>query len=360
MNKIKITGILTLLAALMLTAAASYAQAETRTVIEPRAENFIYFVDNSGSMGFEFEESGLKKSVVARDVLRTINDELPVLDADFGVYSYAPYKEYRDAQEMDVQDIDQALQDIPTDFEIFKRQTPMGSGMLDLNGPLDSLRDRISVVMVTDGESNLGPDPRDVLQDLYSQYGKRLCFHFISLAQTPEEKAMVEDLAGLSPCSVVEGAHEMGKEFVRADFMKKVFYHTREVAVDPEPAPEPEPEPEPEPAEEVIVFSNINFEFDSARIRSEYAEILREAADIIKDRQDKKVLVEGHTCSIGPESYNLGLSKRRAQSVADFLEEEGVSQDRLETHGYGELKPKFDNSTREGRALNRRVEMRLQ
>lgn len=344
---------------MFITGLGSTGFAETKIVIEPKAENFVYLVDNSGSMGFDYEALEMTKIKAALDSLVAINNELPELDANFGVYTYAPYKEYRAASGFNLQALNESVTAIPTDFDIFKRQTPMGYGLLELDKRLAKLQDRISVVVVTDGESNIGPEPRAVMQDMYNRYGNRICFHFISLAQTAEEKALVDDLAGLSACTVQVEASDMSKDFVRADFMQKVFYDSRQVTIAPEPQPEPKAEPEPEPTEEVIVFSNVTFDFDSAQIKAEYRDILREAAQIIKGRADKKVVVEGHTCNIGPAQYNMGLSQRRAQSVADFLAEQGVSKDRLETKGYGLTNPRFDNSTREGRSLNRRVEMHL-
>ncbi|RQD56856.1 MAG: hypothetical protein D5R98_09540 [Desulfonatronovibrio sp. MSAO_Bac4] len=331
--------------------------AETKIVIEPKAENFVYYIDNSGSMGFDYEALGMTKSKAARDILVAINNELPELEANFGVYTYGPYKEYRAASGFNRQALNESVTAIPTDFDIFGRQTPMGSGLLELDKKLAGLQDRMAVVVVTDGESNIGPDPLPVMQDMYNRYGNRICFHFISLAETADEKAFVDELAGLNACSVQADASEIAKDFVRADFIQNVFYDSRQVVVAPEP--EPAPEPKPEPTEEVIVFSNVTFDFDSAQIKAEYRDILREAAEIIKGRGDKEVVVEGHTCNIGPAEYNMGLSQRRAQSVADFLAEQGVSADRLETKGYGLTNPRFDNSTREGRSLNRRVEMNL-
>lgn len=343
---------------------SSLSLAETKTVIEPKAENFIFFIDNSGSMGFDYDKLGMKKTKVARDLVLAINEELPELEANFGVYSFGPYRELKAVSGYNRQAIADAVNAIPTDFDVFGRLTPTGAGLRQLDGPISRLQGRTAVIIVTDGESNLGPHPRDVMQDMYSRYGNRICFHFISLAQKPsagtttsDEQAFIDNLAGINPCSVTGQARDLSKEFVRADFIRKVFYDTREIVIAPEPAPAPAPEPEP--VEEVIVFSNVNFDFDSAQIKAEYRDILREAAEIIKGRAETKVVVEGHTCNIGPAEYNMGLSQRRAQSVADFLAEQGVSRDRLETKGFGLTNPRFDNNTREGRSLNRRVEMQL-
>ena len=66
-------------------------------------------------------------------------------------------------------------------------------------------------------------------------------------------------------------------------------------------------------------------------------------------------LVEGHTDSVGTDAYNLALSDRRAKSVFDYLTSRGVDPARLSSIGHGESKPIADNTTAEGRQLNRRV-----
>lgn len=353
--------VLTAVCLIFLMGAGSLTFAGTKTVIEPKAENFIYFVDNSGSMGFQYDKLGMTKARAARDLLLAINNEVPELEANYGVYTYGPYRQFMPAAPFNRGAIEDAINSIPTSFEIFGRQTPMGSGILSLDGPISGLQDRVAVITVTDGESNLGPHPAGVIRDMYAKYGDRICFHFISLAQTADEKALVNELAGIAPCSVVVEADDLARDFVRADFIRDVFYDTREIVTAPAPVPAPiitPSEPAPE-VEEVIVFSNITFDFDKAVIKPQYREILQEAARIIRDHPAKSVMVEGHTCNIGPAEYNMGLSQRRAQSVADFLAGEGVARDRLETKGYGLTRPKFDNNTREGRSLNRRVEMDL-
>jgi OmpA-OmpF porin, OOP family len=70
-----------------------------------------------------------------------------------------------------------------------------------------------------------------------------------------------------------------------------------------------------------------------------------------------RVDVNGYTDSIGSADYNLRLSDRRARAVVDYLEKDGVSADRLSPHGYGKTDCVTPNSTAEGRAQNRRVEL---
>jgi outer membrane protein OmpA-like peptidoglycan-associated protein len=87
---------------------------------------------------------------------------------------------------------------------------------------------------------------------------------------------------------------------------------------------------------------------------------LGQIAAAIKEQDDKKVLIEGHTDSRGSDATNQALSKARADSVAAFLISNGVPQERVTTAGLGPSRPVADNNTPEGRANNRRVEIVIQ
>ncbi|HTM07134.1 MAG TPA: OmpA family protein [Verrucomicrobiae bacterium] len=79
----------------------------------------------------------------------------------------------------------------------------------------------------------------------------------------------------------------------------------------------------------------------------------------LKENSDKKVELEGHTDSVGTEQYNQGLPRRRAASVKDYLTKRGVDAGRISTRGFGETKPIADIKTAEGRAKNRRIEIKV-
>jgi len=98
------------------------------------------------------------------------------------------------------------------------------------------------------------------------------------------------------------------------------------------------------------------FDFDSAVLKPEMKSVLSDFADTVKASPGQEsVTVIGHTDSTGPEAYNMKLSVRRAQSAADYLDSLGVGPITIE--GRGETQPIADNSTREGRAQNRRIEI---
>ncbi|WP_053977851.1 OmpA family protein [Mangrovimonas xylaniphaga] len=103
--------------------------------------------------------------------------------------------------------------------------------------------------------------------------------------------------------------------------------------------------------------SGVNFTINKSDLTPEAKTNLDALSEVFIEFPDTNLLVEGHTDSSGDEAYNMSLSKKRAQSVVDYLVAKGVSRGRFSVEGYGETKPRFDNSTEEGRIKNRRVEI---
>ncbi len=105
----------------------------------------------------------------------------------------------------------------------------------------------------------------------------------------------------------------------------------------------------------ISLESAVLFAFDRAELRPDAIETLREVVDLLKEYPRSSVLVEGHTCSMGTEEYNLRLSQRRATAVATWIEAHSKSD--VATLGLGESQPLADNEKEEGRRKNRRVEI---
>jgi len=108
--------------------------------------------------------------------------------------------------------------------------------------------------------------------------------------------------------------------------------------------------------EKLLILKGIKFEFDTARITKDSEAILDVAVKTLADNPSINTKIEGHTCSIGTEEYNLGLSIRRATSVKDYIVSKGINAERLNIEGKGEGHPIASNDTKEGRKENRRVE----
>lgn len=107
-----------------------------------------------------------------------------------------------------------------------------------------------------------------------------------------------------------------------------------------------------------LVLEGVNFETNSAVLLAGSRTVLDRVAQSLRAWPDVQVEVGGHTDSRGDAAYNLKLSGERAESVRRYLVGRGVSERQLTATGYGETQPVADNETAEGRALNRRVELR--
>lgn len=110
---------------------------------------------------------------------------------------------------------------------------------------------------------------------------------------------------------------------------------------------------------DVIELPGVNFETNSDRLLPGADDVLRDAAATLQKYPDLVVEVAGHTDSAGAADYNQGLSERRAATVRDYLINSGAAEANLSARGYGEAEPIADNGTADGRARNRRVELRI-
>ena len=104
---------------------------------------------------------------------------------------------------------------------------------------------------------------------------------------------------------------------------------------------------------------NVTFGFDSADLNAQFYPVLDKVSGTLKEYDKTVIEVAGHTDSVGSDTYNQGLSQRRATSVASYLSSHGVTGTRVVTVGAGEAHPVASNDTEEGRAQNRRVEITI-
>ncbi|MBD9484981.1 OmpA family protein [Pseudomonas sp. PDM14] len=110
---------------------------------------------------------------------------------------------------------------------------------------------------------------------------------------------------------------------------------------------------------QLIMPGNITFATDSADIASNFYTPLNNLATSFRQYDQNSIEIVGHTDSTGSHSHNMALSQRRAQSVANYLQAQGVNAARVSTRGAGPDQPVASNANESGRAQNRRVEVNL-
>lgn len=334
------------------------ASAEAKLV--PKVDNFVIFLDQSGSMYMQDEAMKQPKMTLAKNLLLEMNNEICELGYKGGIYLFAPFKEVLPFGVYDRAKFAAALKTVKDDQEIFGRQTPMQLGIDDLGPALAKLQGKTTIIMVTDGGANVGGDPVKAAQALGAKY-PQLCF--VVIAPTPEGKEgkqVVEQIAKINNCSALVDAKQLaGNKANMQKFVKDRFCEDVPEPVAAPPPPPPPPVAPPPPPVKKIVLRGINFDFDKANIKPEFTPVLDEGVDILKANPDVKVVIKGYTDSIGKEAYNQKLSERRAQSVLDYFAKKGIDKSRMQAVGYGMKDPIANNKTKDGRALNRRVELQV-
>lgn len=108
-----------------------------------------------------------------------------------------------------------------------------------------------------------------------------------------------------------------------------------------------------------IVLENLQFNVAESALDASDIAILQSLVDFLKASPEARIVIMAHTDDQGNDTYNLLLSRARAQSVVNHLLENGIEGSRLNATGYGESRPIATNTTEEGRSINRRVEFRL-
>lgn len=181
----------------------------------------------------------------------------------------------------------------------------------------------------------------------------------------------VEDLCGRSgswwrpvePASNVDDAELWGNRGV-------VYYkYTKAEPPAPEERAAPAPPAPPAPAapapeapkvqRTAIILNNVLFGFDQSTLSAQgKAEIDKLAGEMKKYPKDT-VVIEGHTCSVGEDAYNMGLGQRRADAVKAYMVQTGIDAGRIQAVSYGEGRPAVANDTAANRALNRRAEFKI-
>lgn len=106
-------------------------------------------------------------------------------------------------------------------------------------------------------------------------------------------------------------------------------------------------------------LDNVHFDFGKASLRADSYKELEELVSYLRYKDDVRIEIAGHTDNIGSDADNLDLSRRRAETIRNYLISKGITTSRVIAKGYGASQPVADNATEEGRQRNRRTEVRV-
>jgi OOP family OmpA-OmpF porin len=311
------------------------------------ADNAIFMFDGSSSMGKMYMDTNTPKIKILRDFLIERNTYFPNLGHNFGLYEYAPkFKEVYAMQPYDRQRFGDALNQLPSEAS---GPTLLERGLDKIEPVLQGLSGRTVVFLISDGTySTYKGSKFPVLkaQEYAAKYN--VCFNIISTADTTEAKNFLEEMASVNQCSRVipfetyisRPQYNSGALYVVKSGTKIVTTSDQKVVG--------------------LKTDHILFAWDVSDINPTYHQELDQIGAFMQSHPESFAVIDGYADNTGSVEYNLKLSRRRAENVANYLTNQfNIATDRLVTLWYGQANPIASNDSEEGRAQNRRVEIAI-
>lgn len=302
-----------------------------------------------------------------------------------------------------------------TDYPVFNRRTPLADMLRQLDEQeLENIKGQLALILISDGREtfyDLDSDDKESRQDinpnddvkgpltevrrLKEKYGEQITLHTIFLDQTENGKENRGEKLLENMASAGEGKYFPGTDLLKDPALMREFCgllcgkaeapleEPRKAAEVVSATPVKQAERAEGPADTdndgvydpddkcpgtpqgarvnpfgCWILEGVLFAFDKWDIRPQFYPVMDEAAAVLEKNPDLKIVIEGHTDNFGTAAYNQKLSERRANSVKEYFVKKGIEPARLSTAGYGFTRPVAGNETPEGRALNRRVELK--
>jgi len=318
----------------------------------PKVDSFVVILDASSSMRDESE--GRIKFYSARDFVANFNQTVPELDYEAGLVRFGGYKD-------DTPDTPPA--GLVYGLETYQRSgfaaglgavdhasniTPMSNGFDAASGALSNTSGPVAVILVSDFWRLVDPSSAMAAAERLASQNENLCLYIVKVGDYERAGGLIEKMAALSECGKAMNISDLASASAMAAFVKAELL-------------KPAPQEKPVQYEKISFSAMALFDFDKAVLKEDGKVELQKLGQYIKGKgiQVVDINVIGHTDSRGSEEYNQKLSERRAMAVKDFLVGQGVNGSIIDASGEGEGSPVADNSTDEGRALNRRVEVHV-
>lgn len=316
---------------------------------EPKVSNFIVLFDASFSMratsgkGWKFNQ--------AKEFVSRMNQTIPPMDVTAGMRSFGHHPNVNKKKTALIYGMTAYSKDGLNDALAMLKwpggETPMAATIDAASGDLASTQGNTAVFVISDGDKALvDGDPVQAAAALKQQYGDRLCIYTLLVGNNAAGKAVMDGIAQAGQCGFASSINDHMSGPAMSDFVIKTLLAKRM-----KPAPMPALAP---PSE----FDNVEFDFDKSDVRSDYFSMLNDIADLLKGDPSMMMQLEGNTDDRGSAEYNMRLSERRAQAVKQYLVDQGVPASQLKTAGFGFTNPVASNGTAEGRARNRRVDLK--
>ena len=317
-----------------------------KEVLVKTADNVIVMVDSSSSMAAINKTYKKPYYELEKEALKTGISRLPDLGYNLGVYKFTPWEALYPVQKFDAAGATEALNKLPAEPA---GKTPLVQSLNELETVLKGLTGKTVVYIFSDGgyDKMAGTtSPGDKTTELAKNYD--VSFQVIDYSVQERDRKTVDDMARANMSSrkipfdsyVTQPFYALGPLYYTKWDTEVVTTSEKKVAG--------------------YKIDNILFEIDKSDLSSAAQEELDGVGKFLKGQPEAFAALFGYTDDTGKAEYNVELSRRRAEAVADYLQKNyELGSDRVVANWYGAENPIASNDTAEGRAQNRRVEISI-
>lgn len=370
-----------------------------------KVDNFLVIMDASSSMNRTYSgggfpgSAGASKFAVEKEILSRLNQTIPSLAVNsglrtFGFNSCLGWR--RTVRNYGMERYNQSgFKGGLESATCASGGTSMGVALDAAVDDLQSAKGNIALLVVSDGNTGES-DSLPYAHNLKHLYGDRLCIYPIQVGDSERGKFVMQQMADVGECGFFTNAADIASSQSMGNYVERVFLGQstvrdsdgdgvsdqldkcpntpRGVPVDRVGCPFDSdgdgvydyqdkcpgtPDGAKVNQEGCWSLSDEYFDTDKSVIKQEFYPLLNEAVNILNRNPDMRLELQGHTDNRGSAAYNMGLSQRRASAVKAYLVGKGINSSRLTIKGFGLNQPMASNNTAEGRALNRRVSLKV-
>lgn len=321
---------------------------EVEEVFEKTVDNVIVLFDSSGSMSEKYGNTDLTRLQAERMILMEANSTLPDLDWNMTFYSYTPKAFSLDSlvgstetippmAPYSKESVAKAIEALPAKAS---GPTFLQHALKKVELMMADLKGKTAIIVFTDGTYSKmegTATPLTLAQQLVKKYDT--CIYAVSSATGEKEEKLIKAMSQLNECSMVIPFNDL---LGNPGYTTGALYQVIEKTV------------------AIKVVDGILFDFNESVLKDQYHAKLQELGVFLETNTNVHLFLAGYTDGVGSEGYNMELSKKRSESVRDYLlAHSKIDKNRVSLQWYGKADPIASNQADEGRALNRRVSVIL-
>jgi len=366
--------------------------------MQEKVDNFLVILDASGSKFLPYNAQ--IKLKIAKDIVRRLNQKTPNRHLVGGLRRYGFEAGAWSVHTALIYGVANYSRDaFASAIEIVRwagGKSPLSLAIDKASDDLQSTVGNIALIIVSDGKIYEG-DPIDAAHRIKGKYGDRICIYTAQVGNLPWGWDILDKVAKAGGCGYATTSDCLADDKNMTDWADDIFNRGHKMKCRPEPPPPPPAPVEPPPSRERAaemppaapgpcpdedgdgvcddrdrcpgtpkgarvdengcwIIDKVQFDLDRYTIKPEYFSVIDEVIRVMKLNPGLKMKIEGHTCIIASEQYNMKLSHNRAIAVLDYMLKQGIESERLSVEGFAFHKPTASNKSREGRIANRRAE----